>query len=58
MQTYKVTIKFQTDRALTQEELETLEGLLSIQVEEPTNWNSEYMDWSGQNITIETSSNF
>ena len=41
MNDYKITIRFKTDRELTPEELDNLQGHLLIQIEEPMNQDNE-----------------
>ena len=48
---YKVEINFATDRDLTPEELDNLEGNLTLQINEPTNEDNEDETYETKEIT-------
>jgi hypothetical protein len=54
MAIYTTTITFETDRELTDEELNQLEGNLMLQVQEPTNEHNEAEEYETQLLNIET----
>jgi hypothetical protein len=51
MPQYTITINFRTDRELTQNELDDLQGHLLLQVEEPVNEDQEDETYSTDKIT-------
>jgi hypothetical protein len=54
MTIYKTVITFETDRDLTDEELNQLEGNLSLQIQDPTNEHNEAEEYETQLLNIET----
>lgn len=51
MRHYEIKLSFQTDRDLTAEELDNLEGALTLQIEEPTNSDQEDEDYQTKFIS-------
>lgn len=54
MPIYKTTITFETDRDLTDGELNQLEGNLMLQIEDPTNADNDAEEYETQLLNIET----
>ena len=48
---YKITVRFKTDRELTFEELNNLQGHLLLQIEEPVNQDNEDETYETSNAT-------
>ena len=57
MHKHTVTISFNTDRALTDEELNTLTDSIALQIEEPMADENEQADYATHSITIRTDRN-
>ena len=51
MANYKMEINFATDRDLTPDELDNLEGNLTLQINEPTNEDNEDETYETKEIT-------
>ena len=54
MTIYKTVITFETDRDLTDEELNQLESNFMLQIEDPTNKDNEAEEYETQLLNIET----
>ena len=50
---YKIEITFDSNRKLSGDELLELENNLILQVQEPTDYDSNYSDWKSSNVTLE-----
>ena len=53
MKTYEITIRFTTDRQLTETEQEALQTQIVVQVEEPVLLNGENVTYTTAEIYIE-----
>lgn len=49
---YKIVIELETDRKLTADELNYLEGSLELQIVEPQDFNGEELDWVANSFEI------
>jgi hypothetical protein len=49
---YKIVIELETDRKLTSDELNYLEGSLELQIVEPQDFNGEQLDWVANSFEI------
>ena len=49
---YKIVIELETDRKLTSDELNYLEGSLELQIFEPQDFNGEQLDWVANSFEI------
>jgi len=51
MQRYKIEIKFSTDKELSFDELVNLENAITLQIEEPTDYDQNDEDYETSEIT-------
>jgi hypothetical protein len=51
---YQIKVTFNSDRQLTDEQLETLEGIIALQVEEPTDFEGNEMDLNLTNANVQS----
>ena len=49
---YSIKVTFESDQALTNEELETLEGMMALQIEEPTDFQGEELELVLKNVGV------
>lgn len=49
---YKIVIELETDRKLTSDELNYLEGSLELQIVEPQDFSGEQLDWVANSFEI------
>lgn len=47
-----ISIEFESDRTLTEEEVDNLKAVLGLQIEEPQDLEGNEEEWTAKNITI------
>ena len=47
---HSISLEFETDRVLTEGEIDTLRSIIALQVEEPQDLEGNEETWSAQNI--------
>lgn len=52
MNDYRITIDFSSETALTEEQLDTLKSMLTLQIEEPQTLEGEDEEWTANEITV------
>jgi hypothetical protein len=48
---HSISLEFETDRVLTESEINTLRSIIALQVEEPQNLEGNDETWKAQNIS-------
>lgn len=47
-----ISIEFESDKALTEAEIDNLKAVLGLQIEEPQDLDGNEEEWAAKNITI------
>jgi hypothetical protein len=49
---HSISLEFETDRPLTEKEIDTLKSIIALQVEEPQDLEGNDEEWTASNIIV------